>query len=121
MDTETDTLDRDDENTASFAVTLSGDENAPGIEQIYPTDPNELRCIVCAWIIWRPVFGGKFAAEPRAVVFLNDGNGADLARARAYIASADHGRVFQFSMDDPNPLGSARALLLKAIGPVAGL
>ena len=100
-------------NTASFTLTLSGAENAPEIETYTPSGPMDPRCIVCTWITWRPVFGGKFTAEIRAVVFLNDGTDADLRRAQGYVASAESGQVFQFRTDDLNPLGSARALVLR--------
>ncbi len=98
-----------------LSIILPRHDDADTTPTTFQPAPNEERCIVCAWITWRPAFGGRFIGEPRAVVFLNSGTDADLRRARDYIRTAEGGQVFQFTTDDPNPLGSARALMLRQV------
>lgn len=110
------------ESSTILSIILSGRDDTDTTPTTYqPADPSEERCIVCAWIAWRPTFGGHFIAEPRAVVFLNSGTDADLHRARHYIGTTEGGQVFQFTADDPNPLGSARALMLRQVNAAQAL
>ena len=64
------------------------------------------RTIVLAWVSQNPQSFGRL----QACVWANEGNSADLRKARDYAAEQVY-RVFVFPIIEPFPLRTARALL----------